>query len=355
MYIPKADGTRSGLGIPTIADRAYQCLIKFALEPYGEAIFSRNSYGFRPGRNTHDVQEIIYSNLNSKAKGKIKRVLELDIEKCFDQIDHKAIMQRVILPSPAKKGLFRAIKAGVKGEYPTSRTGTPQGGCLSPLLANLVLNGLEDVGHQLRYKYIKRKPPRVDEIKALNGFRYADDVVFILRPEDDAHQLRELIEQFLDKRGLKVKEAKTRLVKSTEGFDFLGWHFIVKPNGKVTSRPTKKSLKLIKEKVKEFMKDSRYTLERRITKCGIIIRGWRNYNRYCDMKEHNLWFLNNWTFKFINKNKSYNRYTAIEAVKKAFPEVPFRIQGHNKVTGKKVPMVGIYYIGLKGKIKIMMD
>lgn len=351
VYIPKADGTQRGLGIPTIADRAYQCLLKFALEPYGEAIFNSNSYGFRPGRNTHDVQQAIYLNLNSQAKGLTKRILELDISKCFDQINHKAIMQRVTLPSHAKNGLFRAIKAGVKGEYPRAETGTPQGGCISPLLANLVLHGLEDVGHQLRYKLIKRKPPRSNEINALNGFRYADDLVYILKPEDDATKLRELIDKFLDKRGLKVKEAKTRLVKSTEGFEFLGWHFKVKPNGKFISTPSKKATKRNKDKVKKCIKDSRYTLEQRIKKCGQIVRGWRNYNRYCDMRNHSLWHLNKWTFKFINKHKSYNKDTAIKAVKKAFPNVPYKINDHIKVKGDKSPYNGelLYWAKRKNK------
>ncbi|MGL5078482.1 MAG: group II intron reverse transcriptase/maturase [Waterburya sp.] len=340
VYIPKVDGSRRGLGIPTIADRAYQGLLKLALEPYGEAIFNANSYGFRPGRSTHDVQSAIFHNLNSQAKGESKRVLELDIEKCFDQINHTALMEQVVLPSHARNGLFKAIKAGVRGEYPTSEAGTPQGGTISPLLANLVLHGLENVGHKMRYRLIKRKPPRKEEIVTLNGFRYADDVVYILKPEDDEKQLRTLIDKFLAERGLKVKEAKTRLVKSTEGFDFLGWNFKVKPNGKLIHAPTLKSVKTIKEKVKKCMKDSSHTLEQRIKRCGQIVRGWRNYNRYCDMNKCDLWQLNHWTWKFINKHDSYDRHKTNKAIKTAFPKVENKVNKHIKVTGNNSPFNG---------------
>lgn len=97
-------------------------------------------------RSTHDVQQGIFNQLKANAKGLNKRILELDIEICFDKIDHKFLMQSVQLPRAAKQGLFRAIKAGVRGEFPSSVTGTPQGGVISPLLANLVLHGLENVG-----------------------------------------------------------------------------------------------------------------------------------------------------------------------------------------------------------------
>lgn len=175
VWIPKADGTKRGLGIPTIADRAYQCLLKYALEPATEAIFNANSFGFRPGRSCHDVQKGIFDNLGKK--GIEKRILELDIERCFDAIDHKFIMRSVQLPRAAKTGLFRAIKAGVRGEFPISESGTPQGGTISPLLANISLHGLEDIGHQVRCKSIRGGRG----IDAINGFRYADDVVCATR------------------------------------------------------------------------------------------------------------------------------------------------------------------------------
>ena len=218
VYIPKVDGTQRGLGIPTISDRAYQCLIKYALEPAAEATFNAHSYGFRPSRSCHDIQRQLFNNLNSSSNGLEKRILELDIEKCFDKIDHKFLMQSVQLPKAAKQGVFRAIKAGVRGEFPSSESGTPQGGVFSPLLANIVLHGLENVDHEVRLK-IRNGGRYIDTI---TGFRYADDVVFILKPEDDPEPLRGYIDKFLETRGLKAKEAKTKVVHSTDGFDFLG-------------------------------------------------------------------------------------------------------------------------------------
>ena len=111
------------------------------------------------------------------------------------------------------------MRAGVKCECANRDKGTPQGGVISPLLANIALNGLEDIDPKIR------------------GIRYADDAVFILKPGQCEHKLRKKIDNFLAERGLKVKEAKTQVVKATEGFDFLGWNFRVKPNGKFISTP----------------------------------------------------------------------------------------------------------------------
>jgi RNA-directed DNA polymerase len=124
--IPKKDGTIRMLKVPTIADRAWQCLAKYALEPAHEATFHARSYGFRTGRSAHNAQKYIFDNLRSKSHGIDKRVIELDIEKCFDRINHTAIMDDLIAPARLKLGIFRCLKAGTNIAFPDQ--GTPQGG-----------------------------------------------------------------------------------------------------------------------------------------------------------------------------------------------------------------------------------
>ena len=116
--IPKKDGSTRMLKIPTIADRAWQCLAKFALEPAHEATFHERSYGFRPGRSAHDAQKVLFSNLRSQSNGINKRVIELDIEKCFDRISHTTIMENLIAPKGIKASIFRCLKAGTNPEFP---------------------------------------------------------------------------------------------------------------------------------------------------------------------------------------------------------------------------------------------
>jgi len=145
--IPKKNGKTRVLKIPTIADRAWQCLVKYALEPAHEALFHERSYGFRTGRSAHDAQRYVVSHLQSNHNGYRKRVIELDIKKCFDRISHNTIMTRVICPQGISKGLFRCLKAGVSPDFPDQ--GTPQGGVVSPLLANIALDGIEGI-HKAR-------------------------------------------------------------------------------------------------------------------------------------------------------------------------------------------------------------
>ena len=124
--IPKKDGTTRMLKIPTIADRAWQCLAKYAVEPAHEATFHARSYGFRPGRSAHDAQKHLFDNLNSRVKGISKRVIELDIEKCFDRISHSTMMDNIIAPQAIKQGMWKCLRAGTNPEFPEQ--GTPQGG-----------------------------------------------------------------------------------------------------------------------------------------------------------------------------------------------------------------------------------
>jgi group II intron reverse transcriptase/maturase len=330
VLIPKKDGTQRKLGIPTIGDRAYQCLLKYALEPAAEATFHGNSYGFRPGRGCHDIQKRVFNALRSNVNGASKIILEMDIEKCFDRINHEFMLSRVELPNAAIKGLKLAIKAGVKGEFPRSEMGTPQGGVISPLLANIALNGIE----------------RIMATEGVTCLRYADDLIYICKPdkyhtsEVKALMVRTYVDVALKRIGLQAKESKTRIVKPSEGFDFLGWHFAVKPNGKFISTPTKESTQKVKAKVKETMKDSRFTLKQRITKCGAIVRGWRNYHRYCDMSAYDLWSVSKWTWKFIRKQGAYDGYRTDKAIDKAFPTVSWSVNSHISVISDKSPFDG---------------
>ncbi len=254
VNIPKPNGKTRGLGIPTIADRAWQALLKLAAEPAYEATAGERSYGFRPGRCTADAQKFIFENLKSNCNGKDKLILETDISKCFDEIDHQVMLNKVVLPIEALRGLRIAIKAGVRGEYPSSTKGTPQGGVISPLLANIALDGFENLGSD-QWKKERSRP-------LIRGIRYADDAVFICKPEADIKRLREDIDKFLESRGLRINEAKTKVSKATDGFDFLGWHFRVNSRGVFKSTPSSKNYADIKTKVKATWKSGATTVDR---------------------------------------------------------------------------------------------
>lgn len=317
--IPKKDGTKRMLKVPTIADRAWQCLVKYALEPAHEATFHARSYGFRTGRSAHDAQKFLFQNLNSHANGIGKRIIELDIEKCFDRINHSAILNNLIAPKGIKTGIFRCLKAGVNPGFPEQ--GTVQGGVVSPLLANIALNGIEDI-HQ--------------------SVRYADDMVFILKPQDDAGEILTRISQFLADRGLKVSERKTKLTRTTDGFDFLGWHFKVQPNGKFRSVPSVDNFKAFRQKVKAIVNHSNYGATVKALKLAPVVRGWRNYHRFCKLEgsRFSLYFLQHRAYKVFNKEPKQTRYSTKKLLDQAFPAVPYSENKHVNVKGEKSPYDG---------------
>ena len=327
VSIPKKDGTTRGLKIPTIPDRAWQCLLKYAIEPAHEALFHERSYGFRPGRSTHDCQKIIFLNLRSSLNGIDKRVISLDIEKCFDRIDHNALMKRVIAPQSIKQGLWGCLKAGTTAPgYPskagTTTEGTPQGGVISPLLANIALDGIENIHKSVRY---------------------ADDMVFILKPGDSEETILSRVSEFLAERGLNISEKKTKISRSTDGFDFLGWHFYVQSNnGKFRCVPSVDNFKAFQKKVKDLVTNSCYGAKTKAMKLAPIVRGWRNYHKFCKMDggRFSLWHLSYATFKRFLKEKTMNRYEAERLVKQAFPSVSYSENKFVNVKGNKSPHDG---------------
>jgi RNA-directed DNA polymerase len=344
--IPKKDGTTRMLKVPTIADRAWQCLAKFALEPAHEATFHANSFGFRTGRSAHDAQRYVYDNLNSRVNGIDKRVIELDIEKCFDRINHSAIMDNLIAPSGLKLGIFRCLKAGTNIGFPDQ--GTPQGGVVSPLLANIALNGIESV-HVHKSTTNRGKRGRTEP-----SIRYADDMIIVLHPGEDAEAILVKINEFLSVRGMKVSERKTRVTATTDGFDFLGWHFKVQSNGKLRSIPSADNYMTFRKKVKKIVNNKNIGSTVKATLLAPVVRGWRNYHKYCSMHgtRESLVFIQRRAFKVFNKGAKQNYLTSKKLLDKGFPSVPYSEHKHIKVKGNKSPYDGdmTYWSNRKSKL-----
>jgi RNA-directed DNA polymerase len=339
--IPKKDGTTRMLKVPTMADRAWQCLAKYALEPAHEATFHAKSYGFRTGRAAHDAQKILFLNLRSNANGINKRVIELDIEKCFDRISHSAIMDNLIAPSGLKLGIFRCLKAGTNIGFPEQ--GTPQGGVVSPLLANIALNGIEAI-----HKY-KDGGTIVEP-----SIRYADDMVIMLRPEDEAEVILARISELLASRGMNVSERKTKVTATTDGFNFLGWHFKVQKNGKFRSTPSAENYKAFRKKVKVIVNNSNYGATIKAKKLAAVVRGWRNYHKYCKMdgSRNSLYFIQKRAYTVFNKETKQNRRTSKSLLDKAFPTVPYSENKHINVRGNKSPYDGDIHYWSERKSKL---
>lgn len=167
-------------------------------------------------------------------------------------------------------------------------------------------------------------------------------MVFILKPGDNAQIILDKISQFLDSIGLNVKADKTRIVSATDGFDFLGWHFHVQKNGKFRCLPSAENYKAFKAKVKAIVNSSNYGADMKAQKLAPIIRGWRNYHRYCKMSgsKFSLWFLNNRTFKVFIREPKMNRTHAEHLIKKAFPAVPYSENDFINVKGDYSPFNG---------------
>ncbi|MCQ2069784.1 MAG: group II intron reverse transcriptase/maturase [archaeon] len=341
IHIPKRNGKLRPLSIPTMYDRAMQALYALALDPVQEATADPNSYGFRLGRGCQDAAEQIFYCTSGRTRN--PWVLDADIRGCFDNISHGWLMENIPMD---RKVLGQFLKAGFVYRdtlYP-SDDGTPQGGVISPVLANMALNGMERL---LAEAFPNRKVHLV---------RFADDLCVIAPTKDLVTEAKGVLTPFLKERGLEFSEEKTRIVHVSDGFDFLGWNFR-KTNGKMIIRPSKKSLEAILHKVKETVSNC-IAVEQEVLIGALnpVLRGWGNYHSAsCAKKTFSyvdhyvvrrlLWWAGR---RHVHKGRKwqYDRYwrrvggrkwTFCSNGKTLFKMVDIRIRRHIKVRSRANP------------------
>lgn len=281
-YVPKKNGKKRPLGIPVMHDRAEQALELLGLDPVSECMADCHSYGFRKKRSIHDAIGACYNAL--RRKGSPLWILEGDIKGCFDFIDHNWLLSHT---STRKSKLKQWLRSGYleRNMYNPTKVGTPQGGIISPTLANVALDGIESL--------LASRFKRQDKVHYV---RYADDFIITGSSKEIlAERVQPLIEEFLKERGLSLSAEKTKVSHINDGIDFLGFN-VRKYKNKLLTKPAKPSISAIKSKIRESIKRNKsIKTDDLIRQLNQILRGWGNNYRHVvskrifSMLDHEIW------------------------------------------------------------------
>ena len=266
IYIPKpGKSTKRPLSIPTMSDRAMQALYSLALQPVAETTADTRSFGFRLFKCAQDASEYAFRCLCQDTSS--PWILEGDIKGCFDNISHSWLKNNI----PTDRSILsQFLKSGYifDGTFYHTDKGAPQGAIISPLLANMTLDGIEKI---LKKCFLKMK---------VHFVRYSDDFLVVVPSKEIADEVREIIREFLAIRGLELSPEKTVITHIDDGFDFLSWNFR-KYKGKLLIKPSQKSIKSITQNLKTIVNKAKsWTQDKLIKTLNPIIRGWANYHRH---------------------------------------------------------------------------
>ncbi|NGY76014.1 group II intron reverse transcriptase/maturase (plasmid) [Bacillus megaterium] len=304
-FIAKKNGKLRPLGIPTIRDRVYQNVVKNALEPQWEVRLEATSYGFRPKRSTHDAISNLFNKLNTNSKK--KWVFEGDFLGCFDHLNHNWIVEQTSSFS-GNTIIKRWLKMGYIEQDMLHKTteGTPQGSIVSPLLANIALCGMEEeIGIFYRKTHKSNGRYKIDPKCKIGRILYADDFVIVTETKEQAESMYQKLNPYLQKRGIKLSEDKTRVTHIESGFDFLGFslrQYKTEQGNKLLIKPSKDSIRKAKSKIKDTFAVMRgRPVKELIRVLNPIIRGYGQYWKHVVSKK-TFGYIDNYVFLKIRKH-----------------------------------------------------